>query len=335
MNRTGTVSRFTGIEVLAPGRHRLSAKTASREPLVLPAGPELWRLYQQPAGTEHALVEFYLPLVRSILNRLAGTLPENIDREDLQSAGLLGLMEALRKFNPAAGEPFDSYVRRRIRGAMLDEMRRMAGMPRVIHQKSKKVQKILSRLEQRLGRAPTLVETAGAMKITTAQCEELFDEIRPVQFIGLDSVNEAGREEESFLFEVITNPDQIDPLEQASTLELKQVIFERLKELPEIQRKVLTLYFVEGLYLREIAERLGLTEGRICQIQTQAISSIRAYLKRYENGMTGGRNTSVPAKRASSRAKPVHALNDARLGHSRVCPVPENSGVAFSGRRML
>ena len=277
-----------------------------------PDGPELWRLYQQQAGlhSENALVECYLPLVGSILNRFAATLPEEVDREDLYSAGLLGLLTALRKFDATTGVPFDSYARQRIRGAMIDEMRRMDWVPRIIREKSRDFQKTTARLEQQLGRVPTKAEAAGALNLTVAKYDELVAEIRPAQFIRLDAPNDNDPESDTSLGEFIAQPDQIDPCERAASSELKQIIFEKLKEMPLIQQQVLTLYFIEGLYLREIASALKLSEGRICQIQTQAIQTLRAYLKRHENGLPA-----LPAKPAGNKNRSVRVQD--KSAHSR------------------
>ena len=251
----------------------------------VPPSVELWQLYQQSGpAAENALVEFYLPLVRSTLSRFGGTLPDHVDRDDLHSAGTVGLLGALRKFDPACGVPFDSYARTRIRGAMQDELRRMDWLPRSIHQKARLVEKTTSRLEQQLGRAPTSSEAAAAMDISPDEYDELAAEIRPAQFVQLDSP--VHNEDEMLLCEVIAHPAQADPVEQVSTLELKEVVFEILKQLPNAQRKVLTLYYIEGLLLHEIAGAMGVTESRVCQIHTQALAAVRAHVRRFENGMT-------------------------------------------------
>jgi len=296
----------TAMETLAPARQ-------PRLPN-LPNVSELWRLYQQQSGisTENDLVECYLPLVGAILGRLAGTLPDEVDREDLFSAGLLGLLTALRKFNPSTGVPFDSYARQRIRGAMLDEIRRMDWVPRAIRAKARHFQETLSRLEQELGRSPTKAESARTLKLTLAEYDELLEEIRPAQFIRLDSSAENDPEGETALGEVFAEPDQINPFEQASTSELKQVIFKKLKQMPGLQQRVLTLYYIEGLYLHEIATVLNLTEGRICQIQSQAVQSLRAYLKRYENGIE---DVVTPAKKNKN---PVRVRYTTASRHSKI-----------------
>jgi len=254
-----------------------------------PTAQELWRHYQKDANTqtENALVERYLPLVRYAVGRLAMTLPDHVDRDDLHSAGLVGLLQSLRNYDPASGASFESYARLRIRGAMLDELRKMDWVPRTVHEKARKIQDALSGLEQRLGRVPTDSEMAAAMKISLGEYRELLDEIRPAQFICLDAVCSADGEDGGNLYEVVANPDETGPVEQVSRAELKELVFERLHQLPEMQRKVLALYYGQDLHLREIAEVFGLTESRICQIHSQAILAIRAYLQRVENGAPG------------------------------------------------
>jgi len=262
-------------------------ESAAGRPELHPSAQDLWRHYHEQTNSrnENALVERYLPLVRYAANRLAMTLPDHVDSDDLHSAGLVGLLQALRNYDPASGTSFEGYARLRIRGAMLDELRRMDWVPRTVHEKSRKVQTVIGQLEQRMGRVPDDAEIAKAMKISIAEYHELLDEIRPAQFICLDAVCNSDGDETGSLYEVVANPNQVSPVAETSRAELKRVVFERLKELPEIQRKVLALYYGEDLHLREIAEVFGLTESRICQIHSQAILSIRAYLQRFEGGL--------------------------------------------------
>ena len=131
---------------------------------------------------------------------------------------------------------------------------------------------------------------AKAMNISVHEYNELLDEVRPAAFVCLDSVNASEEGDSGPLYEVIADTTEESPLEQVSQRELKRVIFERLKELPEMQRKVLALYYIEDMHLREIAEVFGLTESRICQIHSQAILAIRAYVQRFESGLSTGRN---------------------------------------------
>jgi RNA polymerase sigma factor FliA len=254
-----------------------------------PTAQELWKRYHRHADTqtENALVEQYLPLVRSAVGRLAMTLPDHVDHDDLHSTGLVGLLQALRNYDPSCNTSFESYARVRIRGAMLDELRRMDWVPRTVHEKARRIQEVIAELEQRLGHTPSEVQMAKALKITVGEYNDLLDQIRPAAFVCLDAASGSDGIETGNLYEVVADPSENGPVEEVSRRELKRVILERLKQLPEIQRKVLALYYGEDLHLREIAEVFGLTESRICQIHSQAVLSIRAYLQRYEAGMAG------------------------------------------------
>ena len=250
---------------------------------------DLWQRYHKQssnADTENALVQKYIPLVSAVMGRLAMTLPDHVDRDDLYSVGMIGLLQAMRNYNPACGTSFETYARVRIRGAMLDELRRMDWVPRTIHEKARKLKAVMIELEQKLGETPTETQMAKAMKLTAKEYTELLDEIRPAAFVCLDAVSSSEDGDAGPLYEVIADLAGESPVEQASNNELKQVVFERLKELPEMQRKVLALYYVEDLHLREIAEVFGLTESRICQIHSQAILAIRAFVQRFESGLT-------------------------------------------------
>jgi RNA polymerase sigma factor for flagellar operon FliA len=269
-------------------------ENATATSTAIPAGvmaQELWQRYHQQktdskAETENALVQRYLPLVSAVVNRLAMTLPEHVDQDDLYSVGLIGLLQALRNYNPACGTSFETYARVRVRGAMLDELRRMDWVPRTIHEKARRIKAVLGELEQKLGKTPTEAQMAKAMNMTVKEYTELLDEVRPAAFVCLDAVNASEDGDSGPLYEVIADQAHEGPVEKVSNNELKQVIFERLKELPEMQRKVLALYYLEDMHLREIAEVFHLTESRICQIHAQAILSIRSYLQRFESGLS-------------------------------------------------
>ncbi len=263
----------------------LSADTVTAKPS--PTAPELWRRYHQgqDLNTENALVEKYLPLVAAVVGRVAMNLPEWVDQNDLYSAGLIGLLQALRNYDPGCGATFETYARMRVRGAMFDELRRMDWVPRSVHDKARKIQNVMSELEQRLGAAPTEEQMAKALKMPLSEYNNLLNEVRPAAFVCLDSVSASENEDGGDLYEVIMDPGVEGPMEKVSQHELKRLVYDRLKDLPDMQRKVMALYYGEDLHLREIAEVFGLTESRISQIHTQAIISIRAYLQRFEAGL--------------------------------------------------
>src|ERR1700759_1134199 len=146
---------------------------------------DLWKRYHQQADThtENDLVQQYLPLVSAILGRLAMTLPDHVDHDDLQSAGLVGLLQALRNYDPSSGNSFETYARVRIRGAMLDELRRMDWVPRTVHEKARKIQDAMARLEQEFGCIPSDAQVAKALYLSLNEYSELLAQIRPATFV--------------------------------------------------------------------------------------------------------------------------------------------------------
>lgn len=250
----------------------------------------LWERYHGSArggGPEEELIRLYLPLVKTVVGRMALTLAAHADQEDLHSAGLVGLLDAVRHFDPAHGASFETYARIRIRGAVLDELRRMDWVPRSVHDKARRVQNVIHELEQARGAVPSEEEVASALKLSVADYQNLLDEIKPATFLCLDSAQGDGGEDNEPLYESIADLSQADPVDRASRHELTQLIVKRLQQLPEMQRKVLALYYFEDLRLREIAEVMGVTEARICQVHAQAILAIKAFLHRVESA-TGG-----------------------------------------------
>jgi RNA polymerase sigma factor for flagellar operon FliA len=246
---------------------------------------ELKQRYQQaaPGSTaENELVQKHLPLVKTIVGRIAMTLPTHVSMDDLYSAGLVGLLNAIRNFDSKSNTAFETYARLRIRGAVFDELRRLDWVPRSVHAKAKKVQIVMHELEQKHGRVPTELEMARSMDLSLDEYQQLLDEIRPASFVCLDSAMDAENEDGPTRYENVADQRQEDPVESATRREMTKLIAERLEQLPEMQRKVLALYYFEGLRLREIAEAYNLTESRICQIHAQAIVSIRSFLKKFD-----------------------------------------------------
>ena len=231
---------------------------------------------------ENQLVQKHIPLVKSIVGRLAMTLPAHVEVDDLYSVGLVGLLNAIRNFNPNSGSSLETYARVRIRGAVFDELRRMDWVPRSIHSKAKKVQAKMQELEQRNGKVPTEVEMARALKLSLGDYRACLEEIRPATYICLDAAPSGDPNDHGNQYESFADRNQESPFEGTRRHEVSEIIAERLKDLPEMQRKVLSLYYFEDLRLREIAESFGLTESRICQIHAQAIIAIKAHLEKYD-----------------------------------------------------
>lgn len=242
---------------------------------------ELIQRYSQIQPGSHAedeLVHEYIPIVKSIVYRLAMNLPSHICKDELFSSGLVGLLNAIRNFNPAGGSSFDSYAKVRIRGAILDELRSLDWVPRSVHDRAKKVQAVIVEVEQKKGDVATPAEIAAAMGLSESEYGELLEEIKGTSFVSLDSA--MSEDEGSLGHELIADDAGSRPSDTVERQELAALIAQRITNLPVMQRKVLSMYYFEGMWLREIAEVFGVSESRICQIHTQAILSIKAHLRR-------------------------------------------------------
>ncbi|MEY2411240.1 MAG: polymerase sigma factor FliA [Verrucomicrobiota bacterium] len=250
-----------------------------------PSPAELWTRYSSTGpgdSSEEDLIKKYLPLVKTVVGRLAMTLPSHVDGDDLYSAGLVGLLNALRQYNPRIGTAFEPYARVRIRGAILDELRRMDWAPRSIHTKARQVQRTMEILEQRLGRIPADDEIAAALELSPDAYQELLSEIRPATFICLDTASTTDGDGEQTEHESLGDPRQESPLERTSQAELAELIAGRIEQLPELYRKIIAMYYYEDMRVCEIARACGFCEAHICQTHTKAILAIRSFVEQHE-----------------------------------------------------
>jgi RNA polymerase sigma factor for flagellar operon FliA len=194
----------------------------------------------------------------------------------------MGLLNAVRRFDSTCGASFETYARLRIRGAVFDELRRLDWVPRSVHDKAKRVEKVMQEVGQRTGRVPSGLEMARALKLSPPEYEELLEEIRPSTYLCLDTLRKGDFEQGAPAHDLVSDSSQASPEASAERREINDLIGRRMGQLPENQRKVLALYYFEDLRLREIATAFGVTESRICQIHAQAILSLKALLRRYD-----------------------------------------------------
>jgi RNA polymerase sigma factor for flagellar operon FliA len=245
-----------------------------------------WRAYQgvTPAAVdEKDLIARYLPLVRNVVDRIKLNIPAHVDADDLYSVGVTGLIAAVRKFDPEQGSTFASYAAMRIRGAILDELRRMDWCPRRARARSRKLKLAINEVEQRLGRTATDAEVCATLGLTEKEYQKWVDEAKPVTFIAIDQNTESEEGEGASLHELLADEADKTGRDNLEKAELVQLLTQRMTELPDIPKKILAMYYFENMRLAEIAAVFGLTESRICQIHAQTILGLRGWIQRARN----------------------------------------------------
>jgi RNA polymerase sigma factor for flagellar operon FliA len=234
------------------------------------------RRARKGASDPDALVVEYLPLVRHVVSRIAANLPAHVDSEELFQVGSVGLVNAARSFDVNRGVAFKTYAFALIRGAILDELRRLDLVPRSTREKIRAMDACALRLAQDLGRPPAPAEVAMAMGVSESSVIDLMRAARAVLMLSLD--DGASTPEALLVREILPCPRSRDPGDAAAQAELIEVVARRIRDLPETERRVITMYYREGLLLREIGAVLGVTESRISQIHSRALDNLRAML---------------------------------------------------------
>lgn len=222
----------------------------------------------------------YAPMVKYVASRISMKLPQSVDIDDLIQVGVLGLIDAVAKFDPNRGIKFQTYAEFRVRGAILDELRAMDWVPRAVRQVSGHIQSVYQQLEGELGRPAEDEEVAGRLQITLNEFYEQLDSVRGISILSFEDIRPSLEEEEWDILEVLADPDVEDPLESIGLQEMRLAMSEAIDSLPEKERLVLTLYYYEELTMCEIGEVLGLTESRISQLHSKAALRMRAKMRR-------------------------------------------------------
>lgn len=220
----------------------------------------------------------YAPLIKYIAQKIAARLPSNIDLDDLFSAGVIGLMDAIDKYDPGRDNKFKTYAEFRIRGAILDELRNQDWVPRSVRETNKREERARYELEQKLGRPPTDKETATHLEISLEEFHEKSGRTR-VSMLSLEELGGVHSGDKKSLLECLENPNSKNPFTMLKAKGVRDIILKTVEELPEKQKLVLSLYYYEDLNLKEIGKILDVTESRVSQLHTQAVQKMRAKLK--------------------------------------------------------
>jgi RNA polymerase sigma factor for flagellar operon FliA len=223
------------------------------------------------------LILRYAPLIKLIVNRIALRLPPCVDTEDLVNAGVIGLMDAMEKYDPMRGTSFKTYAEFRIKGAILDELRSLDWFPRSVRQKVNRLESAYVQLERQLGRAATDEEVAEALNIDLDEFYETLAQASAVSLVSLYDTGKEEGEERSFL-DCIANGNQ-DPATALQSREVYETVGGAIERLPEKERMVISLYYYDELTMKEIGSVLNLTESRVSQIHTKAVLRLRAKLR--------------------------------------------------------
>lgn len=231
-------------------------------------------------------VEQYSPLIKYLANRLAARLPDHINRDDLISSGVMGLIDAVDKFDPGRAILFKTYAEFRIKGAMLDELRTLDWVPRSIRKKSSQIEKVWQALERELGRPPEDEEAAEAMELSVPDYLKLLSEVRTINILDLDafkSVDKSGASESRNIHDILADDNALNALSALAQSEVSQVLAQAIDDLSEKERLVITLYYHEELTMKEIGLVMDYTESRISQLHTKSLLRLRLKLRRYFN----------------------------------------------------
>jgi len=219
------------------------------------------------------LVQRFLPLVKRIAYHLMARLPSSVQLDDLVQNGLLGLLDAIERFEEGFGAQFETYATQRIRGAMLDGLRENDWMPRQLRREMRRVEAAISQLEQSAGRPPSEQELADNLGMSLPEYQKVLLEARGHQLIYFEDFN--SDDDEGFLDRHLTE-ESVDPARMLEEKAMRTGLVAAIERLPEREKLMMALYYEEELNLKEIGEVLGVTESRVCQLHSQAIARLRS-----------------------------------------------------------
>ena len=232
------------------------------------------------AENREEVIEKYSPMIKYVANRIAMRLPPHVEVDDLISVGVLGLMDAISKYDPTRGAKFKTYAEFRVRGASLDELRSMDWVPRSIRQKASNVDAVVQKLRAKLKRNPEDEEVAKEMELSLDQFYDTVNETKSMPVFSLEDLGIAKETgEQQSLLDCLAGKADADPQTQVRLSELKGIIATAIDTLPEKERLMVSLYYYEELTMKEIGVVLDITESRVSQIHSKAVYHLRTKLK--------------------------------------------------------
>ncbi len=228
------------------------------------------------------LILEYAPLIKYIAQKIAARLPANIELDDLMSSGVIGLMDAMEKYDASRDNKFKTYAEFRIRGAILDELRAQDWVPRSVREKAKILERCYSKIEHQKGRQATDEEICEELSISQEEYHELLNQVRSVSLLSYDDISHFSKADKRALHGVGDHGSRAStPFSEVNVAYIKKMIAEAIQDLPEKQRLVLSLYYYEDLNLKEIGRVLDVTESRVSQLHTQAVLKLKGKLRNH------------------------------------------------------
>ena len=223
------------------------------------------------------LIKQYSPLVRRLAHQMIAKLPANVEVDDLIQVGLIGLTDALSRFDAEQGVQFETFATQRIRGAMLDELRGGDWMSRGTRRQQREIEVAVHKVEQRLGRAPKEEEIAKEMGLPLAEYQELLGKVRGTQLVYLEDMS--GDDGDNDYLDRHVADDNANPVAQLQDHRMREALVAAIKNLPEREQFVMSMYYEHDMNLKEIAAVLKVTESRVCQLHSQSIARLRVKLR--------------------------------------------------------
>ena len=225
-----------------------------------------------------ALIRQYQPLVRKLAHHMMAKLPASVQVDDLIQVGLIGLSDALSRYEVAQGVQFETFATQRIRGAMIDELRENDWMSRGSRKSQKEIETAMRKLEHQLGRSPLESEIARELGMGLSEYQTLLGKVRGTQLVYLEDMAHGGDGEDGFLDRHDVD-DNADPMMLLRDQRLRESLVAAIKGLPEREQFVMSMYYEQDMNLKEIAAVLGVTESRVCQLHSQSIARLRAKMR--------------------------------------------------------
>jgi RNA polymerase sigma factor FliA len=227
----------------------------------------------------NTMLKQYGPLVRRLAHQMIAKLPANVEIDDLIQVGMIGLTDALSRFDAAQGVQFETFATQRIRGAMLDELRGNDYLSRGVRKQQRSIESAVHKLQQKLGRAPVESEIAREMDVSLAEYQELLGKVRGTQLVYLEDMS--GDEGDKDFLDRHVADGALNPMAQLQDQRMREALVEAIKHLPEREQYVMSMYYEHDMNLKEIAAVLKVTESRVCQLHSQSIARLRVKLRAY------------------------------------------------------